>query len=760
MTQGDPYSRIWIVGEAPGETEVRTGVPFSGPSGALLDRCLKSVGINRSDCFITNVCHERPPGNDISQWFDRKETGWRSWAGRWMHPAVWNGIRTLEARILDARPPIIVALGDTAMWALAGKRGILTWRGSILSCQFRPETMVVPTLHPAFVLRNAEWQYELMADLMRAAAGPYREPDWRFHLNPSVDEAIAFIERLPDPFVADIETSRNQIVCIGLGASETEAMCIPMQRHSVEEEMTLIEALRRAFAAKRVVGQNFLYDAFYLALLWGVRSDIAHDTMVAQGCLFPGRPKSLDYLASLYSDWYVYWKRETKEDNASWSEQELWTYNCFDCVYTWRVWQSQLETIAKAGQQRQFRFLMDLLPPVHEMMLRGVRCDERLKDSIAQMLDGGMEQRLSWLRQVLGEEINPLSPVQLKRLFYEELKIPAIISRKTSKPTTDDDALGRIAMREPVLAPVVKWLREYRTMHLLKANVLDAKTPGGRMYTAFNPVGTSTFRFNSTANPMGWGTNLQNIFKREDDDPEKQWLPPIRQLFLPDEGMVLLEFDLSKADLRVVVWESGEPELKEALRRGVNIYRDIASDIVRMPYRKAKMFVHGTNYGGTARTMAINCGITVHEAEVAQSRWFGKFPGIRRWHERVRQELERHRRVSNRFGFRILYFGRVDGLLPEALAWGPQSTVAIVTNMALRRIWERQLGELLLQVHDSVMLQCPPDDAGRVAREVLGIYDSIVVPYDDPLIIPAECKIGLDWHNMHDYRPCENAKIG
>jgi hypothetical protein len=58
------------------------------------------------------------------------------------------------------------------------------------------------------------------------------------------------------------------------------------------------------------------------------------------------------------------------------------------------------------------------------------------------------------------------------------------------------------------------------------------------------------------------------------------------------------------------------------------------------------------------------------------------------------------------------------------------------------------------------MLQCPPEDAGRVAREVLQIYESIVVPYDDPLVIPAECKIGPDWHNMHEYRPCENAKIG
>ncbi len=83
------------------------------------------------------------------------------------------------------------------------------------------------------------------------------------------------------------------------------------------------------------------------------------------------------------------------------------------------------------------------------------------------------------------------------------------------------------------------------------------------MYTSLNPVGTSTFRFNSTANPMGWGTNLQNVFKSEDSD-----LPGIRRLFLPDPGKLLVEFDLSKADLRVVVWESEEEELKEALRRG------------------------------------------------------------------------------------------------------------------------------------------------------------------------------------------------
>lgn len=749
ISSGQPTSPLWLVGEAPGEQEAKKNTPFIGPSGWELDKCLEAAGIRRQELFITNVCHARPPGNDIGAWMGSSPKGpeWRRYEDRWLYEPVWQGVQALQSLVTAHVPKAIIALGDTAMWALTGRTGITQWRGSILECQWDSRVQVIPSYHPAYVLRNYPERFDLICDLERAKHCPIKEPEWDIKTSHSIDSIVEFLRSIEGPFVADIETSQRQIKCVGIANGPTRAVCIPLwgQRGNYwtsHEELIIVQELRELFRRAPVVGQNFLYDSFYLGLLWGIRPRVLFDTMIAQGCLLPGRRKSLDYLASLYCEWYVYWKRDTK-DGSAWGDQELWTYNAMDCLYTWNVWKRLDELVDQMGQREQFNFLMSLVEPVQEIMLRGIRCDEELKEQVSQILNSRMNKCLEGLRLMLGSDVNPLSPKQLQHIFYEELQLKPVMGRKTGRPTTDDDALEKISHREPLLTKAVALIKDYRTTHLLKANIIDAETPGGRMYTSLNPVGTSTFRFNSTANPMGWGTNLQNVFKSEDSD-----LPGIRRLFLPDPGKLLVEFDLSKADLRVVVWESEEEELKEALRRGVNIYKDIAADIVKMPYRKAKMFCHGTNYGGKPRTMAANCGITVHEAEVAQARWFGKFPGILRWHRRVDEELRRTNQVRNKFGFRIIFFDRPEGLLPEALAWCPQSTVAIVTNKALRAIWERKLGELLLQVHDSVLLQVERSQVEQVVKEVLGIYDSIVVPYDDPLVIPAECKVGENWEEM------------
>jgi len=126
-----------------------------------------------------------------------------------------------------------------------------------------------------------------------------------------------------------------------------------------------------------------------------------------------------------------------------------------------------------------------------------------------------------------------------------------------------------------------------------------------------------------------------------------------------------------------------------------------------------------------------------------QKRWFQMHPGIERWHRRVETQLHTKRFVENRFGYRRFYFDRVDALLPEALAWIPQSTVAITIN----RIWLNIYTHLpevqvLLQVHDSLAGQFPKSfDQSRILP-----YTRIQIPYEDPLVIPVGMKTSdLSW---------------
>jgi DNA polymerase I-like protein with 3'-5' exonuclease and polymerase domains len=153
----------------------------------------------------------------------------------------------------------------------------------------------------------------------------------------------------------------------------------------------------------------------------------------------------------------------------------------------------------------------------------------------------------------------------------------------------------------------------------------------------------------------------------------------------------------------------------------------------------AKVFIHGTNYGGQPRTMAANTGWSIREVERAQSLWFGAHPGIQRWHQRVKNQISKQRYIQNRFGYRWYIFDRIDSIIPEAIAWVPQSTVSIVIN----RIWEniyRLLPsvQVLLQVHDSLAGQYP--NSMPELRERIVAASRIVIPYEEPLVIPFNLK--------------------
>lgn len=771
---GPLEARIMIVGEAPGETEEQRGRPFVGASGYLLDQMCHEAGILRSDCYVTNVVKYRPKGNDISHFLSEKECGsWKrhSVSGLWLSPEAQEGVAELESEIARLQPNVIVALGNIPLTILTAKRGIGNYRGSVMAAS--GSSKVVPTYHPAAILRNYPWRWDAVQDLRRAKSESLypevRKPEWRFHLSPTLNEVLAFLSRLGESVVCDIETRRRQITCVGVGDSKNEAMCIPIfgeggsYWRTVEEEFLVVRALLNALTKRKVINQNFIYDAFYIAALWGRKIIPVFDTMIAQGVLFPGFPKALDYLASLHCQYYEYWKHDSKEWSGRTNYHDLWYYNCQDIVYTWEVAESLRHCLTSTALQSQFDFEMSLFAPCLNLMLRGVNSNAEQRHRLSAEMLNAMNARTSKLAFYFGRPVNPRSPTQLKQLFYTDLGIEPIRKRATRKNptpsvTTDDEALEKLKVREPLLATPINLIQDLRTMTIFRSNFLECESPDNRFYTGVNIVGAKTFRFSNSANPMYYGTNLQNVPKFEEDDPSPNLdLPDIRKLFIPDEGYTLAEFDLSKADLRVVVWESDEPELKQMLKEGVNIYKEAGTKITGMPYRKAKSFIHGTDYGGKAPTLAATCGITRHQAELAQRKWFSAYPGILEWHKRVGNELATTGGVANKFGFRIIFAERLENCFTEALAWVPQSTVAIVINKVLRRFYHDlelryRHSHLLLQVHDSILTQIQNAYVCFVIPAVLSFFQQVIVPYDDPLIIPADCKYGAkSWAELEKW---------
>lgn len=226
-------------------------------------------------------------------------------------------------------------------------------------------------------------------------------------------------------------------------------------------------------------------------------------------------------------------------------------------------------------------------------------------------------------------------------------------------------------------------------------------------------------------------------------------LPNIKKLFVPDPGYVIIDADLDRADVQVVIWEADDDDLKAKIREGVDLHIENAKDIfglrsihdvTKLQRQQTKGFVHGTNYAGKPPTMAKTVGLTTHEADQAQKRWFSAHPGILEWHRRTEMQLQTTRTVYNMFGYRRFYFERIEGLLPQALAWNPQSTVGIVTNRGLMNIYQDlPQVQLLLQVHDSLVFQIPHNAVGTLLPKIKTALE-IVIPYDDPLIIGVGCE--------------------
>lgn len=234
-------------------------------------------------------------------------------------------------------------------------------------------------------------------------------------------------------------------------------------------------------------------------------------------------------------------------------------------------------------------------------------------------------------------------------------------------------------------------------------------------------------------------------------------LPNIKKLFLPDPGYIIADTDLDRADLQVVVWEANDDDLKQKLREGVDIHTANAADIFGNDQAKAKRplakaGVHATNYGASARTLARALGITVREAEFFQHRWFSAHPGIKDWHDRVMGDLQARREVRNQFGFRRYFLDRIESLLPQALAWIPQSTVAIVTNQGIQNLYNNLPEvDILLQVHDSTVWQVRKERFKSLLPE---IHQALLVeiPYEDPLTIPVGLKASpLSWGDCKDF---------
>lgn len=333
--------KIAIVGEAYGEQEETWGLPFVGPAGQELDRILSDAGLNRKECFITNVFNFRPERNDIATLCCTKTSG----EGIPQRPAIATGkyvkatyekeIARLYNELEEAKPNLCILLGNTACWALLGSTNVGKLRGAITTGPYLPWLKCLPTYHPAAVLRQYELRHVTVLDFQKAARESefpeVRRVDREIWLDPTLQDISDFYYQYvahAEELSFDIETSGKEITCIGFAPSIDRAIVLPFHDHrrpsgsywdTLEEELRAWSWVRTYLAGpSRKVAQNGIYDMSHLWWTYGIPTlNYAEDTMIRHHALQPESPKGLDFLGSVYTN-NPAWKTERPRGKAAW----------------------------------------------------------------------------------------------------------------------------------------------------------------------------------------------------------------------------------------------------------------------------------------------------------------------------------------------------------------------------------------------------------------------------------------------------------
>jgi uracil-DNA glycosylase len=314
---------LFICGEAPGIDEDREKVPFVGVSGQLLDKLLQIANVDRRRCWVSNVFTTRPVNNDVTRFFVPSKDQPSPYPQVRYESHVYHLRKDFEPEITRLRDEIkesgattVLALGNTALWALCGLSKISEYRGAVMPSTLVSEVKVVPSYHPAAVARDWKLRPILLADIKKASAETHI-PGIKYPRR-----SVLIPTRLSDIYLfdkahlskathvsMDVETSPadQQITCLSLATSPEVSFVIPIWTESgsfwlLEDELVIWQWLQEV--ARRditFIFHNSVYDLTYLAQM-GIRPRKVKDTMFMHFSYQPEWKKSLGLLGSLYAN--------------------------------------------------------------------------------------------------------------------------------------------------------------------------------------------------------------------------------------------------------------------------------------------------------------------------------------------------------------------------------------------------------------------------------------------------------------------------
>ncbi|NVM22475.1 MAG: DNA polymerase I [Desulfobacterales bacterium] len=573
-------------------------------------------------------------------------------------------------------------------------------------------------------------------------------------------------------FALDLETTskdpmKASIVGLSFAYKPDEAAYIPL-RHSNEGTVRQLEAAQTIARLKGIledpmaakVGQNIKYDWIVLKRSGIDLQGVVFDTMVASYLLNPTRrAHNLETIAAEYLDHKMISYKEVTgggKGNKGFDEvplEDAVPYACEDADITLMACEALKPKLREGGFDSLFKEVeMPLIPVLVDMEMSGICVDRgRLEDA-----SKDFERRLQKIEDeicaIAGERFNIQSHQQLGRILFEKLGLP--VQKKTKKKTgysTDVEVLTVLSVEHELPALVL----EYRSLAKLKSTYADALVDlihpeTQRIHTSYNQTVTATGRLSSSE------PNLQNIPVRGEEGRK------IRAAFVPEKGWTLVSADYSQIELRLLAHYSRDPILVEAFRKDQDIHTRTAAEVFQLfpsmitpeMRRQAKVINFGIIYGMSPFGLSKELGISQKMARTYIENYFHMYRGVKSFIDETIQEARRTGKVTTLLGRHRLLpdissTNRTAREFAERTAVNTplQGTAADLIKVAMIRIHKALVEKalktkMLLQVHDELLFEVPPEELESVKKLVIEIMEgahSMVVP------LKVDIKTGRDW---------------
>jgi len=574
-----------------------------------------------------------------------------------------------------------------------------------------------------------------------------------------------------DSETTSLDYMEAEIVGLSFAVAEGDACYIPLA-HSYPDAPAQLDResilnrlkpwLEDANISK--VGHHLKYDAHVLANHGIKLRGMAFDTMIESYVLNSTATRhDMDSVARRYlgvetikyEDVAGKGAKQLRFDEVS--VETAAPYAAEDADITLRLHHKLWPEIQQTGELEKLYTQIEqpLIPVLQEMEETGVLVDDKLLKIQSVEITGKLAALEKQAHEAAGHDFNLGSPKQLQQILFEEQNLPVVRKTPKGQPSTAEDVLQELADEYELPRLVL----EHRGLSKLKSTYTDrlpeqicSKT--GRIHTSYHQAVAATGRLSSST------PNLQNIPIRTEEGRR------IRQAFIAPKGYSLLAADYSQIELRIMAHISGDKGLLEAFADDRDIHRATAAEVFDAALdkvsddqrRSAKAINFGLIYGMSAFGLAKQLNITRYEAQDYVDLYFERYPGVKAYMDKTRDQAKELGYVETVFG-RRLYLPDINARQAQRRQYAERSainapmqgTAADIIKRAMLTVsgWlqqEQPDARLIMQVHDELVLEVRSDDRVSIAQKVCSLMS-------DAAQLDVELKVdvgfGANWDEAH-----------